>query len=67
MPQEELAQVGSNLFPELRISLAPSLDEAFREARAGRDRILVTGSLHFAGEALATLAGDPAALEECAQ
>jgi dihydrofolate synthase/folylpolyglutamate synthase len=67
MPQEQLAQVGSNLFPALKISLAPSLDEAFREARAACERILVTGSLHFAGEALATLDGDPAALEECAQ
>ncbi|MEY2493972.1 MAG: dihydrofolate synthase / folylpolyglutamate synthase [Verrucomicrobiota bacterium] len=67
MPREELALVGANLFPELPISMAPSLDDAFRQARTGRGRILVTGSLHFAGEVLATLGGDPAALEECAQ
>jgi dihydrofolate synthase/folylpolyglutamate synthase len=30
-------------------------------------RILITGSLHFAGEAIATLRGEPDALEECAQ
>jgi folylpolyglutamate synthase/dihydropteroate synthase len=29
--------------------------------------ILITGSLHFAGEALATLDGSPDALEDCAQ
>jgi hypothetical protein len=28
---------------------------------------LITGSLHFAGEALAFLRGEPNALEECAQ
>jgi dihydrofolate synthase/folylpolyglutamate synthase len=67
MPREELALVGANLFPGLPISIASSLDAAFHEARAGRERILVTGSLHFAGEALATLGGDAAALEECAQ
>jgi dihydrofolate synthase/folylpolyglutamate synthase len=30
-------------------------------------RILITGSLHFAGEAIATLRDEPDALEECAQ
>ena len=29
--------------------------------------ILITGSLHFAGEVLADLRGEPAAFEECAQ
>jgi dihydrofolate synthase/folylpolyglutamate synthase len=67
MPREELALVGANLFPELPIAMAPSLDDAFRQARTGSGRILVTGSLHFAGEVLATLGGDPAALEECGQ
>jgi len=36
----------------------------------GRERaapMLITGSLHFAGEALALLQGKPAAFEECAQ
>jgi hypothetical protein len=31
------------------------------------DRVLITGSLHFSGEALAHLRGEPEALEECAQ
>ncbi|MEY2560724.1 MAG: dihydrofolate synthase / folylpolyglutamate synthase [Verrucomicrobiota bacterium] len=67
MPREEIALVGANLFPGLPILMAPSLDAALHEARAGRERILVTGSLHFAGETLATLGGDATALEECAQ
>jgi hypothetical protein len=29
--------------------------------------MLITGSLHFAGEVLAHLRGQPAAFEECAQ
>jgi len=35
----------------------------------GRDPapILICGSLHFAGEALAFLRGEPAALEDCLQ
>jgi hypothetical protein len=32
-----------------------------------RTPILLSGSLHFAGEALAHLQGVPAAFEECAQ
>ena len=31
------------------------------------ERVLVTGSLHFAGEVLATMQGVPAAYEECLQ
>ena len=36
-------------------------------ARAKPNPILITGSLHFAGEVLADLRGEPAAFEECAQ
>ena len=36
-------------------------------AREKPDPILITGSLHFAGEVLAHLRGEPAAFEECAQ
>jgi folylpolyglutamate synthase/dihydropteroate synthase len=36
-------------------------------ARAKPNPILITGSLHFAGEVLAHLHGEPAAFEECAQ
>jgi dihydrofolate synthase/folylpolyglutamate synthase len=50
-----------------RTSTAPSLAAALESARATPERILITGSLHFAGEALATLDGHPAALEDCAQ
>jgi dihydrofolate synthase/folylpolyglutamate synthase len=44
-----------------------SFVDAFDKAREQRDPILITGSLHFAGEALAHLRGEPAAFEECAQ
>jgi dihydrofolate synthase / folylpolyglutamate synthase len=44
-----------------------SFAEGFSKAREQRDPILITGSLHFAGEALAHLRGEPAAFEECAQ
>jgi dihydrofolate synthase/folylpolyglutamate synthase len=40
---------------------------AFDKARNRPAPILITGSLHFAGEALAHLQGKPAAFEECAQ
>jgi dihydrofolate synthase / folylpolyglutamate synthase len=49
------------------ISLAPSIADAFDDARAKPNPILLTGSLHFTGEALAFLRGEPAAFEECAQ
>jgi dihydrofolate synthase/folylpolyglutamate synthase len=44
-----------------------SFVDAFGKAREQRDPILITGSLHFAGEALANLTGKPAAFEECNQ
>ena len=46
---------------------AASFGEAFAKAREKPASILITGSLHFAGEALAHLQGRPAAFEECAQ
>ena len=49
------------------ISVVASFGEAFAKAREGSAPILITGSLHFAGEALAHLQGRPAAFEECAQ
>jgi dihydrofolate synthase/folylpolyglutamate synthase len=64
---QELAKIGAEISPELSISVAPSLGDAFHQAQSRRERVLVTGSLHFAGEALATLGGDVAAFEECAQ
>jgi dihydrofolate synthase/folylpolyglutamate synthase len=77
---EELAQILSANTPSLqnaspvedspwraRTSVASSFADALDEARKESAPILITGSLHFAGEALATLQGVPAAFEECAQ
>ena len=47
--------------------IAASFGEAFAKARKRSAPILITGSLHFAGEALAHLQGKAAAFEECAQ
>jgi dihydrofolate synthase / folylpolyglutamate synthase len=49
------------------IFISPSVGDALRLAREKPNLILITGSLHFAGEVLAYLRGEPAAFEECAQ
>lgn len=49
------------------ISITPSVAEALDVARAKPNPILITGSLHFAGEVLARLRGEPSAFEECTQ
>lgn len=49
------------------ISVAASFAQAFEKASGRPNPILITGSLHFAGEALAHLQGQPAAFEECGQ
>ena len=49
------------------ISITRSIGEALDRARANPNPILITGSLHFAGEVLANLRGQPAAFEECMQ
>jgi dihydrofolate synthase/folylpolyglutamate synthase len=64
---EELANVLANIAPRLPCSMTPSVDGALTLARAKPNLILITGSLHFAGEVLAHLRGEPAAFEECAQ
>jgi dihydrofolate synthase/folylpolyglutamate synthase len=64
---EELAKALANIAPPLPYSITPSIDEALTLARAKPDLTLITGSLHFAGEALACLRGEPAAFEECTQ
>ena len=64
---EMLAKILANSTPPLPYSITPSIDEALARARAKRNPILITGSLHFAGEVLAHLRGEPAAFEECAQ
>jgi dihydrofolate synthase/folylpolyglutamate synthase len=63
----ELAKSLSTITPSLPYSIIPSIADALNSARAKPNRILLTGSLHFAGEALAHLRGEPAAFEECAQ
>ena len=67
MPPNELAQVISSLTPSLPYSITPSVAEAISAAQRTSERVLITGSLHFAGEALAFLRGESRALEECAQ
>jgi dihydrofolate synthase/folylpolyglutamate synthase len=64
---EELATVLTNITPPLPYSIVPSVADALALARAKPNPILITGSLHFAGEVLAHLRGEPAAFEECAQ
>jgi dihydrofolate synthase/folylpolyglutamate synthase len=69
----DLAKVLSEIFgkrqsgSDLPYSISSSVADALKQARARPSPILLTGSLHFAGEALAYLRGEPAAFEECAQ
>ena len=67
LPPDELAYLFSSITPSLPYSIALSFSEALMIAQRKPNRILITGSLHFAGEALAFLRGEPDALEECAQ
>jgi dihydrofolate synthase/folylpolyglutamate synthase len=64
---QDLADTLSNITPSLPCSIIPSVARALELARAKPNPILIAGSLHFAGEALAYLRGEPAAFEECAQ
>jgi dihydrofolate synthase/folylpolyglutamate synthase len=52
---------------DCKSEICASFADAFDKARKRSSPILITGSLHFAGEALAHLQGKPAAFEECAQ
>jgi dihydrofolate synthase/folylpolyglutamate synthase len=64
---EELAKVLSKITPPLPYSIAPTVGDSLTLARSKPNPILITGSLHFAGEVLADLRGESAAFEECAQ
>ena len=64
---DDLVKALSTITPKLHYSISPSLADALNAARAKAAPILLTGSLHFAGEVLAHLRGEPAAFEECAQ
>ena len=67
LPPEQLARSLSRVNAKLPCTVTPSIEEALKLAGAKPNRILMTGSLRFAGEALACLQGKPAAFEECAQ
>jgi dihydrofolate synthase/folylpolyglutamate synthase len=67
LPPEHLAGALAAISPKPQHSITPSLPEAIALARARSGPILLTGSLHFAGEVLAFLQGRPAAFEECNQ
>jgi dihydrofolate synthase / folylpolyglutamate synthase len=62
-----LAQIFSTVTPTLPCSTIPSIARALELAKGKPNPILITGSLHFAGEVLAHLRGEPAAFEECTQ
>jgi len=62
-----LAGVFTDLSPAFPCSITSSIGGALRLARDKPNPILITGSLHFAGEVLAHLRGEPAVFEECAQ
>ena len=64
---EALAKLLATVTPSLPHSITSSVGEALDLARTQPNRILITGSLHFAGEVLAHLRGEPAAFEECMQ
>jgi dihydrofolate synthase/folylpolyglutamate synthase len=66
-PPEQLAKILTAIAPTLPHSITSSVAQALDVARAKPNPILVTGSLHFAGEVIAYLRGEPAAFEECAQ
>jgi folylpolyglutamate synthase/dihydropteroate synthase len=64
---EKLAKILSSLTPPLPYSITPTIGDALTLGRAKPNPVLITGSLHFAGEVLAHLRDEPTAFEECAQ
>ncbi len=65
LPPAELTEIVGQVAPELPCELAQSFPHAL--SVRGSDAVLITGSLHFAGEALAHLRGEPDSLEDCLQ
>ncbi|MFN2509463.1 MAG: folylpolyglutamate synthase/dihydrofolate synthase family protein, partial [Chthoniobacterales bacterium] len=65
-PQESAAIIRT-VAPEACLGMAESFGAALADAQSGAAPILITGSLHFAGEALAALRGTPGELEDCMQ
>ena len=66
LPPQELALIVRAAAPDVPVSIAESYAAAMNATNSA-ERILVTGSLHFAGEVLATIQGVPGAYEECLQ
>ncbi len=58
---DAVGKLFSTITPTLPCSITSSVGEALTLARAKPNPILITGSLHFAGEVLAHLRGEPAA------
>ncbi len=67
LPPETVRLTIKEQLPAIPTVIIFSFAEAWKEAQSYPDPILITGSLHFAGEALAHLRGEPAAFEECLQ
>ena len=67
LPAEELRATIYDQLPGVPIATLPSFAAAWDEAQRDAAPILICGSLHFAGEALAFLSGEPGAFEECLQ
>ncbi|CAN5626131.1 folylpolyglutamate synthase/dihydrofolate synthase family protein [soil metagenome] len=67
LPPDELQQVIATTVPGIEALKADSAADALRIAQEKRERVLVAGSLHLAGEALAVLSGRSAAFQECTQ
>lgn len=65
LPPEDLALLVKKAAPNLPLEIAPSFSDVLLRVRP--NVTLITGSLHFAGEALAHLRGEAEALENCAQ
>jgi dihydrofolate synthase/folylpolyglutamate synthase len=64
---EELRLTIQDKLPDATVAVMGSFAAAWHEARRDAAPILVTGSLHFAGEALAFLQGKSAMFEQCLQ
>jgi folylpolyglutamate synthase/dihydropteroate synthase len=62
-----ISQALSAITPSPPDSISPSIADAIDSAHAKPNPILLTGSLHFAGEALAILRGESKLLEDCAR
>jgi dihydrofolate synthase/folylpolyglutamate synthase len=62
-----LEKTFQEIAPAIPLSILPSIAAALEEVRKDSAPTLITGSLHFAGEALAYLQGVPASFEECTQ